>query len=83
MSFLIETHSEHLMLRLLRRIRETTEGELTGGSVALSPDDVSVVYVQSSAKGVEMLPLPIDETGEFSTKWPKGFFDERAEELFG
>lgn len=81
-SFLIETHSEHLMLRLLRRIRETTEGELTGGSVALSPDDVSVVYVQSSDKGVEMLALPIDETGEFSTRWPKGFFDERAEELF-
>jgi hypothetical protein len=83
MSFLIETHSEHLMLRLLRRIRETTEGELSGGSFELSPDDVSVVYVQSGAKGVEMLPLPIDETGEFSTRWPKGFFDERAEELFG
>ena len=83
MSFLIETHSEHLMLRLLRRIRETTEGELTAGSVALSPDDVSVVYVQFGSTGVEMLPLPIDKTGEFSTKWPKGFFDERAEELFG
>jgi hypothetical protein len=73
MSFLIETHSEHLMLRLLRRIRETTEGELPPGGVELRPDDVSVVYVQSGAKGVEMLPLPIDETGEFSTKWPKGF----------
>ncbi len=83
MSFLIETHSEHLMLRLLRRIRQTTEGQLTAASVALKPDDVSVVYVQSSSKGVEMLPLPIDETGEFSTKWPRGFFDERAEELFG
>ena len=29
--FLIETHSEHLMLRLLRRIEETHSGELTGG----------------------------------------------------
>ena len=25
-TLLIETHSEHIMLRLLRRIRETTEG---------------------------------------------------------
>lgn len=83
MSFLIETHSEHLMLRLLRRIRETTEGELPPGGVELSPEDVSVVYVQSGANGVEMVPLLIDETGEFATKWPRGFFDERAEELFG
>jgi len=82
MSFLIETHSEHLILRLMRRIRETTEGELPRGSVALSPDDVSVVYVQSSSHGVEMLPLAIDENGEFPTRWPRGFFDERAEELF-
>ncbi|MCM8611071.1 DUF3696 domain-containing protein [Accumulibacter sp.] len=83
MSFLIETHSEHLMLRLLRRIRETTEGELPPGGVKISPEDVSVVYVQSGANGVEMVPLLIDETGEFATKWPRGFFDERAEELFG
>jgi hypothetical protein len=29
--FLIETHSEHLILRLLRRSRETAEGELPPG----------------------------------------------------
>src|SRR5262249_3051737 len=29
--FLLETHSEHLLLRLLRRIRETTEDELPPG----------------------------------------------------
>jgi AAA15 family ATPase/GTPase len=27
-TFILETHSEHLILRLLRRIRETTNGEL-------------------------------------------------------
>lgn len=81
-SFLIETHSEHLILRLLRRIRETTDGELPPGGVPLKPEDLSVVYVQSGEKGVEMVPLPIDKTGEFTKRWPKGFFDERAEELF-
>lgn len=81
-SFLIETHSEHLILRLLRRIRETAEGELPPGVSGLKTDDVSVVYVQSGEGGVELVPLPIDETGEFTTRWPKGFFGERAEELF-
>ncbi len=80
--FLIETHSEHLILRLLRRIRETTEGVLPLGAHALRPEDVSVWYVQPDGAGVELVPLPIDETGEFTTRWPKGFFDERAEELF-
>src|SRR5205085_5722076 len=32
-TLLIETHSEHIMLRLLRRIRETTENELPPGAV--------------------------------------------------
>jgi predicted ATPase len=81
-SFLIETHSEHLILRLLRRIRETEEGELPAGAIALKPEDVCVVYVQPGEGGVKLVPLPIDETGEFTTRWPKGFFDERAEELF-
>lgn len=81
-SFLIETHSEHLILRLLRRIRETAEGELPPGSIGIKPEDVAVVYVQSVGSGVELVPLPIDKTGEFTTRWPKGFFDERAEELF-
>jgi len=81
-SFLIETHSEHLILRLLRRIRETAEGELPPDALALKTDEVSVMYVQSGEAGVELVPLPIDETGEFTTRWPKGFFDERAEELF-
>jgi predicted ATPase len=81
-SFLIETHSEHLILRLLRRIREKSEGELQPGSIGIAPEDVAVVYVQSTEAGVELVPLPIDETGEFTTRWPKGFFGERAGELF-
>ena len=44
--FLIETHSEHLMLRLLRRIEETGSNELPEGKPALKPDQVSVIYVE-------------------------------------
>lgn len=81
-NFLLETHSEHLILRLLRRIRETTEDEIPPGALGIKPEDVAVIYVQATESGVELVPLPIDETGEFTTRWPKGFFDERAEELF-
>jgi len=78
---MLETHSEHIMLRLLRRIEETTENELEKPEYALKPDEVSVVYVEPKEEGVKMTQLPIDETGEFTRQWPKGFFEERAEDL--
>jgi predicted ATPase len=81
-SLLIETHSEHIMLRLLRRIREKTEEELPPGMVGLEPRDLSVIYVEGSDEGVQFRSLRVDEDGEFLDRWPKGFFEERAEELF-
>jgi hypothetical protein len=81
-SLLVETHSEHIMLRLLRRIRETSDDELPPGAPSLTPDSLSVIYVETSDDGVNFKPLRIDRDGEFIDRWPKGFFDERAEELF-
>jgi hypothetical protein len=81
-TLLVETHSEHIMLRLLRRIRETTENEVPPGVIGLSPDDLSVIYVESGDGGVRFRPLRVDPEGEFIDRWPKGFFEERAEELF-
>jgi predicted ATPase len=81
-SLIIETHSEHIMLRLLRRIRETTEDELPPGVRGLTADDLSVVYVESDVEGVRFRSLRVDEQGEFRDQWPQGFFEERAGELF-
>jgi len=81
-ALLIETHSEHIMLRLLRRIREATEGELSPGVIGLTPEDLSVVYVENDGDGVRFRPLRVDSEGDFIDRWPKGFFDERSEELF-
>jgi hypothetical protein len=81
-TFLLETHSEHLILRLLRRIRETASNELDDPSLSLTPDDVGVLYVDEVESGVRIEEIPINEEGDFTRKWPKGFFDERAEELF-
>ncbi len=80
--FLIETHSEHLILRLLRRVRETTDGDLPPGLPEVKPEHIGVLYVDNSEGGMRITQLPIDETGEFTVRWPKGFFVERGEELF-
>lgn len=80
--FILETHGEHLMLRMLRRIRETTEGTLPTGIKGLLPDELAVYYIERSADGVVAKRLHIDVNGEFIDKWPKGFFRERSKELF-
>ena len=70
--FIIETHSEHLMLRLQRQIREGK----------LSPDDVSVIYVDRSDEGSVCLQLRLDSEGDFIDEWPDGFFEEGYKEMF-
>ena len=81
-TLIIETHSEHIMLRLLRRIRETTEDELPPGVTGFTPGDLSIIYVESVEDGVRFRSLPVDAEGEFLERWPRGFFEERAGELF-
>ena len=72
-SFLIETHSEHLVLRLLRRIRERN---------GITPDQIAVVYLSAGENGVVSERQVVTEDGDFEHNWPDGFFDERDEELF-
>lgn len=69
---LVETHSEHLLLRLQSHI---ASGEL-------SPEDVNVFYIYTEEKNkrkIEKL-IPIAKDGYFSEDWPKGFFPERLNE---
>ena len=80
LNLLIETHSEHLLLRLLRRVRETTEGEQTDHT--LTPDDLSVVYVRPMPEGIKFTPISVTDDGGFYAPWPEGFFAERVKELF-
>lgn len=80
--FIIETHSEHLILRLLKLIRDTTNGELKKGEKPLRPEDVAVIYAKPTEHGTELMELRISEDGDFIDKWPDGFFTEREKELF-
>lgn len=81
-TFLIETHSEHLILRILRRIRETTRGKLPDGTKAVQPEDVAVLFVEPGVDGSIVREIKIDEQGRIRSAWPDGFFEERLDELF-
>lgn len=70
-TYIIETHSEHLVLRLQRLVREGK----------LKPSEVSVNFVQRTSSGSTVRELRLDEQGEFLDDWPGGFFPERLREL--
>jgi len=71
--WIIETHSEALMLRIQRRIREGK----------ISKEDVSVLYVDAGDHGAQITPLHLDNDGDFTVHWPNGFFEERLNEQVG
>lgn len=80
--FIIETHSEHLMLRIMKRIRQTSGNELPPHAPPVSPDQVAIYHIRSVEDGTIFKEIVIDKDGDFLTRWPGGFFAERSEELF-
>ncbi|MFM2278961.1 MAG: hypothetical protein RLZZ444_1192 [Pseudomonadota bacterium] len=82
LSFLIETHSEHLILRLLRRIREAAELTSKVIDQPLSPALIGVYCLSKRNGAVTIDEIPVTKDGDFAKPWPQGFFDERGAELF-
>lgn len=78
--FLIETHSEHLLLRIMRRIRETAE-EQSSNTPKILPHEVAIYYVESENGITEVNRIGLDENGRFTDRWPRGFFAERMHEI--
>lgn len=69
---LLETHSEHLVLRLLRRVREGV----------LPASDLAILYVDLHEDGGAFLRrLEVNRHGDLVDGWPGGFFDERLAEV--
>jgi hypothetical protein len=81
-TFLIETHSEHLILRIMRRIRETHLKTLPKGYTPITNKDVSVLYVEPDGARSIIREMPLNEIGELVKAWPGGFFEEGYRELF-
>jgi predicted ATPase len=66
---IVETHSEHLLLRIRRRI---AEGSVEQGSVM-------VLFVEKKEGRSQVTSLPINGRGHFE-EWPKDFFEEGYQE---
>jgi predicted ATPase len=81
-TLLIETHSEHLLLRIMRRMRETKEGKLPEGCLPVHPEDVMVLFVEPDGSRSIVREMPLNERGELVKAWPGGFFEEGLREVF-
>jgi len=66
---IVETHSEHLLLRIQRRIAEGI----------LNVEDVAIYYFNLTTEGTQITKMKIDETGRIEN-WPEGFFEEDIKE---
>ena len=63
---LVETHSEHLLMRLQRRIAD--------GSI--DSDMISVYYCEPTRDGTKVRRIEVNEYGQLGEDLPKSFFEE-------
>lgn len=80
--FFIETHSEHIILRLLKRIK-LKEGDVDyNKSLLIDNERLSVICVYKDENGKPYYQRQkITENGDFELDWPEGFFEERYGEI--
>ena len=69
---LLETHSEPMLMRLQKRIRE--------GKIDKSY--VSVAYVEAGVNGSEIKMMELNDDGSFKDRWPVSFSGLRREDSF-
>ena len=81
-TLLVETHSEHLLLRVMRRMRETSNGDLPDGLPKVTPKDICVLFVEPDGSRSIVREMPLNEQGELVKAWPGGFFEEGLREIF-
>jgi predicted ATPase len=67
---IVETHSEHLLARIQRRIAEQK----------FSHEQVAIYYFEPTPSGTKIHRLELDEYGQLVEPIPEGFFEEGLEE---
>lgn len=67
---IIETHSEHFLTRLQRRVAENE----------ISADDVAIYFVRRGSGAAEMATLELDMFGEI-LNWPPNFFGDEMGDI--
>jgi predicted ATPase len=70
MQFIIESHSEHFLHRLQRRVAEEH----------LKQDEVALYFCENGTEGSELKPLNVDLYGNIAN-WPDGFFGDEMGDL--
>ncbi len=75
-TFIIETHSIHIIERLGKMIRETKEG------IDLKAADIGIYYIRRSDEGVQVRTMELNSQGKLSRDWPDDFFNEDMGDLF-
>lgn len=67
---IVETHSEHLLLRLQTNIAQKR----------IHASDITINYFDQSAEGTKETNIKIDDNGYFMQPLPEGFFEEGFQE---
>ncbi|MGH8499128.1 MAG: DUF3696 domain-containing protein [Methylococcales bacterium] len=69
---IVESHSEHFLNRLQRRIAESQ----------ITPDDVAIYFCKLKGSATELEPLRLDLFGEIEN-WPDRFFGDEMADIAG
>jgi len=80
--FMMESHSEHMLLRVMRRLRQTADGSLEDESLRLTPNDVCLLYVDNDEDQTYIQELRLSKIGKLLDHWPNGFFEEAIKKGF-
>jgi len=67
---IVETHSEHFLNRMQRRIAEE----------ALRPEDVAIYFARPTKNGAELEELRVNALGDI-TNWPDNFFGDEMGDI--
>jgi predicted ATPase len=67
---IVESHSEHLLRRLQRRVAEG----------AVKPEEVALYFCEAGPQGAKLRPLEVNLFGDIEN-WPDDFFGDEIGEL--
>jgi len=68
---IVETHSDHLVTRLRRRIADGT----------ISKEEVNLSFVEHNGEGSEYRFIEMKQDGSFVERLPKGFLDSQENDF--
>lgn len=66
---IVETHSEHII-----------DGARIQAAIMEQTDNMRIYFFEKEKEGIQINKIDVDKNGELS-EWPKGFFDQKGEDL--